>query len=52
MTGQTAAAAVDRPVFVIGCGRSGTTMLFQMLKSHPGLEGTKVIPTERTMSAG
>ena len=44
MMGQTRAAAVDRPIFVIGCGRSGTTMLFQMLKSHPGLEGTKGHP--------
>ncbi len=35
-----AGLAVDRPVFVIGCGRSGTTMLFEMLKAHPGLAPT------------
>lgn len=30
----------DAPVFIIGCGRSGTTMLFEMLKSHPQLAPT------------
>jgi hypothetical protein len=40
MTALPAVDAVDRPVFVIGCGRSGTTMLFQMLKSHPALQPT------------
>ncbi|HEX9774431.1 MAG TPA: sulfotransferase [Actinomycetota bacterium] len=30
-------AAVDRPVFLGGCPRSGTTMLRTMLHSHPGL---------------
>ena len=28
---------LDRPVFVIGCNRSGTTILFQTLSSHPAL---------------
>lgn len=26
-----------RPVFVIGCPRSGTTLLFRLLRGHPGL---------------
>ncbi|HUR06227.1 MAG TPA: sulfotransferase, partial [Nonomuraea sp.] len=25
----------DRPIFVVGCPRSGTTMLQLMLHSHP-----------------
>jgi hypothetical protein len=29
--------AVDRPVFVIGCGRSGTTVMGEMLSRHPAL---------------
>ena len=31
------AAKIDRPVFVIGCGRSGTTLLFKLLSRHPDL---------------
>jgi Sulfotransferase family len=30
-------AAVDRPVFIIGCGRSGTTVMGEMLSKHPAL---------------
>jgi len=30
-------AAVDRPVFIIGCGRSGTTIMGEMLSKHPAL---------------
>lgn len=29
-----------KPVFIIGCGRSGTTMLFNLLKGHPRLAPT------------
>ena len=35
-----AGVRVRRPVFVIGCGRSGTTMLFELLKGHPDLAPT------------
>jgi hypothetical protein len=33
-----------KPVFIIGCGRSGTTLLFEILKSHPDLAPTKGHP--------
>jgi hypothetical protein len=33
-------ARVTKPVIVIGCGRSGTTMLFDLLKGHPRLAPT------------
>jgi hypothetical protein len=26
---------IDRPIFIVGCGRSGTTLLYQMLATHP-----------------
>jgi hypothetical protein len=28
---------IDRPIFVIGCGRSGTTVVFHALAEHPSL---------------
>ena len=31
---------VKKPVFIIGCGRSGTTLFFNILKEHPGLAPT------------
>jgi hypothetical protein len=33
-------AKVQSPVFVIGCGRSGTTLVFDLLKRHPSLVPT------------
>jgi len=29
-----------KPIIIVGCGRSGTTMLFDMMKAHPGLAPT------------
>lgn len=37
MTQTNAAASIERPLFVIGCGRSGTTVLFHALAEHPSL---------------
>ena len=28
---------LDRPLFIIGCNRSGTTLLFRTLSDHPEL---------------
>lgn len=36
-TARTSAAAAQRPIFIIGCPRSGTTLLRLMLDSHPRL---------------
>jgi hypothetical protein len=30
-------ARLDRPIFIVGCGRSGTTILGQILSRHPDL---------------
>lgn len=35
---------IDRPIFVVGCGRSGTTLLFQLLRKHPDLAPTTGYP--------
>lgn len=35
---------IDKPVFVVGCGRSGTSMLFDLMAQHPGLEKTRGYP--------
>src|SRR5262245_41989498 len=35
--GGRGAPGIDRPIFVIGTGRSGTTLFFQMLGFHPDL---------------
>lgn len=37
---QSAPVEVRSPVFIVGCGRSGTTLLFDLLKRHPGLVPT------------
>lgn len=35
---------VVKPVFIVGCGRSGTTLLFDLLTQHPGLTRTTGYP--------
>ncbi|MDJ0508692.1 MAG: sulfotransferase [Crocosphaera sp.] len=39
-----AISSIDKPIFIIGCGRSGTTLLFQLLQFHPQLSPTKGYP--------
>lgn len=38
------APKVRQPVFVVGCGRSGTTLLFDLLSTHPSLARTTGYP--------
>lgn len=35
---------VHKPVFIVGCGRSGTTMLFDLLSNHPEFARTHGYP--------
>jgi hypothetical protein len=35
---------VKQPVFIVGCGRSGTTLLFDILAAHPALARTEGYP--------
>jgi hypothetical protein len=35
---------IIKPVFIVGCGRSGTTLLFNIFKKHPHLTGTTGYP--------
>lgn len=35
---------VQQPIFIVGCGRSGTTLLFDILSAHPGLARTTGYP--------
>jgi hypothetical protein len=35
---------INKPVFVVGCGRSGTTLLFDLLSQHPQLARTTGYP--------
>jgi hypothetical protein len=37
-----ASAGIERPIFVVGCCNSGTTILWQALKTHPELDGPLV----------
>lgn len=39
-TATVDAAAPERPVFVVGCPRSGTSMLYTLLAQHPDLAST------------
>jgi len=35
---------IKQPIFIVGCGRSGTTMLFDLLSQHPNLIRTTGYP--------
>lgn len=35
---------VKSPIFVIGCGRSGTALLYNLLSEHPAIRGTPGYP--------
>ena len=35
---------VNKPIFIIGCGRSGTTLLFDIFSEHPDLARTNGYP--------
>ncbi len=35
---------INKPIFIVGCGRSGTTLLFDLFKRHPDLVGTTGYP--------
>lgn len=35
---------VNKPIFIVGCGRSGSTLLFNLLKRHPQLVPTSGYP--------
>ena len=41
---QTVNKRISKPIFIIGCGRSGTTLLFNILKKHPMLVPTTGAP--------
>jgi len=35
---------IRKPIFIVGCGRSGTSLLFQILQKHPQLAATRGYP--------
>jgi hypothetical protein len=37
---MTSEPLIDRPIFIVGCGRSGTTPLFDLLAQHPDVART------------
>lgn len=41
---QAAIADGPRPIFILGLPRSGSTLVEQMLASHPDIEGTQELP--------
>lgn len=53
---ETAAVALDRPIFIVGLPRTGTTLLQHVLASHPeiraieGWEAADPLPTRSTRS--
>lgn len=47
---QRPGQAADDPIFVIGMPRSGTTLIEQILASHPDVEGTAELPTISVMA--
>jgi len=42
---RVAGVQSDRPIFIVGMPRSGTTLVEQILASHPDVEGTSELPT-------
>ena len=54
---KTAGSTSRRPIFIVGMPRSGTTLLEQMLSSHPRIHGAGELPilpaiVRSTLSAG
>ncbi len=35
---------IDRPIFIVGCGRSGTTLLFDIISQHPDVSRSTGYP--------
>ena len=35
---------IRKPIFIVGCGRAGTTLLFDIVSQHPGLARTDGYP--------
>jgi tetratricopeptide (TPR) repeat protein len=43
-------AIADDPIFIVGLPRSGSTLLEQILSSHPAIEGTRELPYIPTLA--